>query len=101
MSVLSDVRSQACAVDCFLIIRVSKIIVYLVDWVLAMVRVKAVILLQVASCRAYRVIVAFSVLNVWAAFRRDLVVVFKVSYFPFLNRSVVLFIVSFLPFIGS
>ena len=34
-------------------------------------------------------VVVFSVLNnIWAAFRRELVVVFKVSYFPFLNRPV-------------
>lgn len=37
--------------------------------------------------------------NIWAAFRHELAVVFKVSYF--LDRSVLQFILSFLSFIGS
>ena len=54
------------------------------------------------SSSAYRVVAFYSVWNnFWAAFRRELVAVFKVSYFPFFNRFVVLFIVSFLPFIEN
>jgi len=83
----------------FLLSGVSKIIIYQVDWVLASVQVAA-ILLQVAACTAS---LSFSVLNnvIWAAFRRELVVVFKGSYFSFLNCFVLQFTVTFFPFIGS